>query len=52
MKYRRDKSIDHPHVTEDELTDKEAGLAEQRPLAGSQEQEESLWSLEEWASYL
>ena len=52
MKYRRDKSIDHPHVTEDELTDKEAGLAEQRPLAGSQEQKERLWSLEEWASYL
>jgi len=43
---------DHPHVTEDEPTGKEAGLAEQRPLAGSQEQKESLWSLEEWASYL
>ena len=42
---------DHPHVT-DELVGKEAGLAEQRHLAGSQEQKESLWSLEEWASYL
>ena len=30
----------------------ESGLDEQRPLAGSQEQKESLWSLEEWASYL
>ena len=43
---------ERPQVVEDELMGKEAGLAEQRPLAGTQEQKESLWSLEEWASYL
>ena len=32
--------------------DKEAGLAEQRPLAGTQEQKESLWSLEEDYRYV
>jgi len=36
----------------DELTGKEAGLAEQRALAGIQEQKEGLWSLEEGASNL
>jgi len=39
-------------VAEDKLTGKEARLAEQRSLAGSQEQKESSWSLEEWASSL
>ena len=37
---------------ENKSTGKKARLVEQRPLAGSQEQKESLWSLEEWASYL
>jgi len=37
---------------EDKQTGKEAGLAEQRPLAGTWEQKESLWSLEEWVSNL
>jgi len=37
---------------EDEPAVREAGLAEQRPLARTQEQKESLWSLKEWASYL
>ena len=33
---------DHPQVMEDELMGKEARLAEQRPLAGTEEQKESL----------
>ena len=37
---------------EDKLTGKEARLDKERPLAGTQEQKESLWSLEEWPSYL
>ena len=30
---------------------KEAGLAEQRPSTGTQEQNERLWSVEEWSTY-
>ena len=37
---------------EDKLIEKETGLDEQRPLAGTQEQKECLWSLGEWASNL
>ena len=36
---------------EDELMGKEAGLAEQRPSTGTQEQNERLWSVEEWSTY-
>jgi len=43
---------DHPQVTEDKLMGKETSLAEQRPLAGTREQKESLWSLEDGASNL
>ena len=45
-------TISCPQVMEDEPAVREAGLAEQRPLARTQEQKESLWSLKEWASYL
>ena len=37
---------------EDEVTGRETGLAEQRPLAGTREQKESLPSLEEGANNL
>ena len=50
--YFKGARADHPQGTGNELTGRETGLAEQKPLAGTQEQKESLWLLEEGVSNL
>ena len=51
-KYSKGAGADQPQVMEYKPMGKEARLAEQRPLAGTQDQKENLWSSEEQASNL